>query len=295
MAETDYGKYLVTEPLWEAGPGVSNRQSPTMTFMSGTQVPGVDCYIEFGWIWGMPEPNPHVHEHVHRFDEIVVHIGGDPNDPEDLGAEVEYYLGGQPLTFTTTSAIFVPKGVRHGPHTWKRYRKPHISMAIMIGAGTAREAWGERSGIRKPKTELPKKTDDADYERYLVRKPVHGHGSSNLTVMSKDLVGEADHHIDLGWVRSMTDAGIHGLEAVHDRDEIFFHIGGDMNSPLNLGAEVKFIIGGQTMVTAGTCGLWIPKGTKHGPFTRENLRKPFIQMSYRVGDVRDKIELPERD
>ncbi len=166
MAETDHRKYLVTEPLWEAGPGVTNRQSPTMTFMSGTQVPGVDCYVEFGWIWGMPKPDPHVHEHIHRFDEIVVHMGGDPDHPEDLGADVEYYLGGQPLAFSTTSAIFVPKGVRHGPHTWKEYRRPHISMAIMIGAGTAKEAWGERSGIRKPKTELPSKTDDVNYETF---------------------------------------------------------------------------------------------------------------------------------
>ena len=78
MAGVDYAKYLVTEPLWEAGPGVTNRQSPTMTFMSSTQVPEANCYIEFGWIWGMPDPNPHVYEHVHDFDEIILHIGGDP-------------------------------------------------------------------------------------------------------------------------------------------------------------------------------------------------------------------------
>ncbi len=290
MAEIDHKKYLVTEPLWEAGPGVTNRQSPTMTFMSGTQVPGADCYIEFGWIWGMPEPNPHVHEHVHHFDEIIVHMGGDPDDPEDLGADVEYYLGGQPLTFTTTSAILVPKGVRHGPHTWKKYRKPHIGMAIMVGAGTAKEAWGSFSGIRKPKTELPRKTDDVDYEKYLVRKPVYEQGSSGgdrrpstMTVMSKELVGAADHHIELGWVRGSADPSTHISETAHSRNEILFHIGGDMNNPLDLGSEVGLVLGGQSLVTNKTSGLWVPKGMKHGPFSLKKFGKPYIQMAFTVG------------
>ena len=74
----------MSEPLWEAGPGVKKRQSPTMTFMSSKQVPEANYYIEFGWIYDIPEPNPHIHEHVHNFDEIVLHVGGDPDNPEDL-------------------------------------------------------------------------------------------------------------------------------------------------------------------------------------------------------------------
>jgi hypothetical protein len=290
MAETDHRKYLVTEPLWEAGPGVTNRQSPTMTFMSGTQVPGAFCYVEFGWIWGMPEPNPHVHEHVHTFDEIVVHMGGDPEHPEDLGAEVEYYLGGQPLVFSTTSAIFVPKGVRHGPHTWKKYRKPHLSMAIMIGAGTAKEAWGERSGIRKPKTELPHKTDNVDYEKYAVKSPIRGHGPSSLTVMDKGLVEQADHHIELGWVCTGDDV-FHTQEAAHDRNEIIFSIGGDMKAPLDLGAQLEFVLGGQSLFTTGTSGLWVPEGMKHGPFALKKLEKPYLQMTFLVGGTRESHRL----
>ena len=39
MPESKYEKYLVREPLWEVGPGIKKRQSPTMTFMSSKQVP----------------------------------------------------------------------------------------------------------------------------------------------------------------------------------------------------------------------------------------------------------------
>ena len=81
MSQIDYEKYLVREPLWEAGPGVKKRQSPTMTYMSGKQVPEANYYIELGWIYDIPEPNPHIHEHVHDFDEIVLHWGGNPETP----------------------------------------------------------------------------------------------------------------------------------------------------------------------------------------------------------------------
>jgi hypothetical protein len=46
-----------------------------------------------GWIYEMPDPNPHINEHIHEnYDEIVIHIGGDSNNPEDLGAEMNSLL-----------------------------------------------------------------------------------------------------------------------------------------------------------------------------------------------------------
>ncbi len=150
MPRIDYEKYLVREPLWEAGPGIRNRQSPTMTYMSSKRVPEANYYIELGWIYDIPEPNPHVHRHIHRkYDEIVLHLGGDPQNPTDLGGEIEFHMGDQPLLFSTNTGLYVPKGTFHGPLVWKEFRKPHIEMAIMLGAGTAKEAWAD-SGITGP-------------------------------------------------------------------------------------------------------------------------------------------------
>jgi hypothetical protein len=143
----DYEQYVIRSPIREAGGPIKNRQSPTMTYMSRHHINIANYYIEFGWIYGMPEPNPHIHKHVHKkYDEIVLHIGGDPKNPLDLGGEIEFYVGGQPLTFNTNTALFAPKGLEHGPLTWKKFSKPHIEMAIMLGAGTAKEGWAD-SGI----------------------------------------------------------------------------------------------------------------------------------------------------
>jgi len=81
----DYEKYLVRKPVYESCSGFKNRQSPTMTYMSKAQVSEANCYLELGWISGLPEPNPHISEHVHDFDEIIMHLGGDPNASRDLG------------------------------------------------------------------------------------------------------------------------------------------------------------------------------------------------------------------
>ncbi len=81
---TDYEKYLVRKPIYESCSGVKNRQSPAMTYMSRALVPEADCYVAFGWIYGLPEPNPHVAEHIHDTDEIIMHFGGSPYASRDL-------------------------------------------------------------------------------------------------------------------------------------------------------------------------------------------------------------------
>jgi hypothetical protein len=121
MAKTSYKKNLIKVPHYEVGKGknINGRQNPTMTYMSDDLVPGSHTYIEMGWIFKMPEPNPHIGSHMHNFDEIVMHIGADPDNPEYLGAEIEFEVGAEKLIIDKTSALFIPKGVRHGPLTSK--------------------------------------------------------------------------------------------------------------------------------------------------------------------------------
>ncbi len=142
MAKTHYQQNLVNKPRYEVGENqeIKGRQSPTMTFMSNDLVPGSNTYIEIGWVYEMPEPNPHIHKHDHNYDEIVLHIGSDPDNPEYLGGEIEFVVGGEKIIIDKTSALFIPRGVEHGPLTWKSVEKPHIQMVVMPGAGTLKDS-----------------------------------------------------------------------------------------------------------------------------------------------------------
>lgn len=144
MAESTQNRYLVSKPVYETGPGeVEGRQNPAMTFISNALIPESNIYIAGGWIWGMPNPNPHILEHSHDLNEIVLHIGSDPDKPEELGGEIEFVVGGEQLVFNKTSAVFIPAGVKHGPLTWKKFKKPHIEMSILIGGASSKVPVGK--------------------------------------------------------------------------------------------------------------------------------------------------------
>ena len=142
MAGTHYQQNLVNKPHYEVGGNqdIRGRQNPTMTYLSNDLVPGSNTYIEIGWIYEMPEPNPHILNHDHDYDEIVLHIGADPDNPEHLGAEIEFVVGSEKIVIDKTSALFIPRGVEHGPLTWKKVDKPHLQMVVMPGAGTLKES-----------------------------------------------------------------------------------------------------------------------------------------------------------
>jgi len=290
MPRIDYEKYLVREPLREAGPGIRNRQSPTMTYMSSKQVPDSNYYIELGWIYDIPEPNPHIHEHVHDFDEIVLHWGGNPDTPQDLGGEIELYIGGQPITFNTTTGIFIPKGTPHGPLTWKKFRFPHVEMALMLECGDAKKGWG-RSGIKEAKHSIPKKTINFDYEQYVIRSPLREAGAPaknrqfpTMTYMDRKQINVANYYIEFGWIYGMPEPNPHIHRHIHRKyDEIVLHVGGDPQDPTDLGGEIEFHMGDQPLLFSTNTGLYVPKGTFHGPLVWKKFRKPHIEMAIMLG------------
>ena len=138
----DYEQFVIRSPMREAGPDhVDGRQNPTMTYLSRTQIPEVNNYLEFGWIWDVPRPPIPKMRHD-DFDEIVFHIGSDPDHPEDSGRRSSQFgVGDDLLEFDTTHCAYIPKGLDHGPLNWKEVRRPLIEFALMLGAGTMAEGW----------------------------------------------------------------------------------------------------------------------------------------------------------
>jgi len=286
MAETGYGKNFVRKPSYESGRPVKGRQIPVMTLMSNKLVPGCNKYVELGWIYEMPEPNPHIFEHRHDYAEIVLYIGGNPAGPEDLGAEIEYYVGGQPLTFNTTSAIYIPRGVKHGPVTWKKFARPHLELSILLGPGDSQETWNN-----EPQKGLPQKTDRVDYEKYIVRKPIYlpstdvikALGSPAGIYVSDELIPGCNNYIDFGWIYGMPEPNPPIPEHDHDFEEIVLNIGSDPHSPESLGAELEFSIDGQACTFNTTTAIYAPKGIKHGPMIWKKHDRPHLLMPVIIG------------
>jgi hypothetical protein len=65
--------------------------------------------------------------HNHDFNEYLVFLGTNPDDPYDLDGEVEIWLGDEEKhVITKSSTVFVPKGLYHTPIHFKKVNRPII-------------------------------------------------------------------------------------------------------------------------------------------------------------------------
>jgi hypothetical protein len=288
MPENEFKKYVVSKPIYEAGAGYKGRQSPAMTLLSSKQVPEANIYIELGWIYDIPQSNPHSYEQVHDFDEIILYWGSDSEKPQVLGGEIEISIGGQPIMFNTTTGIYIPKGTPHGPITWKKFGVPHIEMLMVLGTGSPLQEWGKRGVTRAKKA--PAKKEKIDYEQYVIRSPMResvgalsgkGRQSPTMTYMSGVQIPEVKTYLEFGWIWEVTDTiG----EMKHDNfEEIVMHIGNDPDNPEALGADMTFGLGGEEMKFNNNFAMYIPKGVVHGPLIWHKVRRPHIEMAIMLG------------
>ena len=140
MPRTKYGKYIISElkqptveaawspPLTAAGKGRGGR----VLYLDNDVVPGA-FYTECVWVLPRPAGTPPggpagrkvgTEPHTHDYDEVIAFIGTDLDDPHDLGAEVELWLGDEKHIITKSSLVFIPAGLKHCPLTFLRVDRP---------------------------------------------------------------------------------------------------------------------------------------------------------------------------
>src|SRR4030042_1656775 len=139
MPKTKSGKYILSEykPPAEEAPwsppnlgGAAKGEGGRVLYMDSKIVPGAS-YMECVWIMPRPAGTPApggrragTEPHTHDYDEVIAFIGTNNDDPHDLGAEVELYLGDERHIITKTSLVFIPAGLKHCPLTFLRVDRP---------------------------------------------------------------------------------------------------------------------------------------------------------------------------
>jgi hypothetical protein len=83
------------------------------------------------WYWKATEKEGSP-SHIHDFDEVVGFIGSDPQNPSDLGGEVEFWLEDEQYFLTKSSLIFCPSGLRHCPLRVVRVDRPFLFLAFSV-------------------------------------------------------------------------------------------------------------------------------------------------------------------
>jgi hypothetical protein len=130
MAETKYGKYIIREPL-EKG------MAPMLHICGEEGCVGAvfgNFPVEVQLLC-ISEPIAFPHPaHAHDADEIFFIFGSNPLNYYDFDAEIEIHFGeeGEKHIIDSTSIIFMPKGLIHGPIAITKVNKPFQWMHVLF-------------------------------------------------------------------------------------------------------------------------------------------------------------------
>ena len=137
MAETKYGKYIITELKKKFSSPYEMLIRPedqTEVLFLDEDVIKSSFVIETVWFWPerMNRKEPDVEPHIHDYDEVLAMFGTNMEDPHDLGGEVEAWLGDEKHMINKSCLIYLPKGLQHGPFKFTRLEKPvfHFSIGL---------------------------------------------------------------------------------------------------------------------------------------------------------------------
>lgn len=209
----------------------------------------------------------------HRSDELLMFIGSNPDDPENLNAEIELWLENDRLVLTKTSMVFVPAGVAHGRMEVKSLNKPVFQYTCHINTDTYEEI--------PARATVPEGTYAGNWvEKYAPvdgKLPTAPEGflTRLLWMDGKKLSGAP--YLEAVWFLTANDTGPE--EHTHDFDEVLGFIGTDSENPSDLGAEISFAIGDEVIAVTKSCLVYVPRGVAHSPILVPKMQRPIIHFS----------------
>ena len=135
-----WGKCFITNPyryeaFWYNSPGFDHSQFKDVVYMDKESLPnGLDPYNTcFQWKF-KPEPagTGHPLNYHPNAAERVAMIGTDPDNPWDLGGEIEFVIGNEKHVIDRPCIVYVPKMMKHGQVWFRKVDRPIIQAHVLF-------------------------------------------------------------------------------------------------------------------------------------------------------------------
>jgi hypothetical protein len=134
MAKSKYGKYVVTDLKTEMSEESKARYAKFATrvlWMDDKVVPGA---FQMNVSWYLKPQNMSTGTgHNHDVPELIGFFGSDPDNPYDLGGEIEFWMEGEKFMLTKSCIIYVPANMNHCPLILRRIDRPVFHFTIVTG------------------------------------------------------------------------------------------------------------------------------------------------------------------
>ena len=141
MAESKYGKYIVEElkipPEKQAIADTYKQYATRILWMDDAVVEGA-FHMNTAW-YLKASTTVESTSHAHDTDEIIGFFGNNPEDPYDLGGEIELWLEDEKHILTRSCMVFVPSGMKHCPLVLRRVDRPIFHFTTVTGGRYIKE------------------------------------------------------------------------------------------------------------------------------------------------------------
>ena len=287
MPQTLYDRNIIREPFYPAGEDFGGG-----TIFKHTDDDRAGVVFEYHCI---NRPDWSIKQSVdHDNWELLCFLGGNPENIDDLGAEVSLFLGdaGEEHIIANATVVSVPPGLKHGPITIKKYSRPFVLFRVL----TTREYEDRLSeaavdtdifSVKNMKNGNDVTKNGKRYWMNIVRGPFffdYEPGWTGTSIWAHN--NEYKNGTTLGYhcVNSTYDVR---FNHAHDFHELLCFLGGDPENVADLGAEVSICLGDEmeehTFNTPTIVSM--PPGLKHCPLLIKNVTRPivFLEVSMTKG------------
>ncbi|OGN96895.1 MAG: hypothetical protein A2Z77_00420 [Chloroflexi bacterium RBG_13_51_36] len=248
------------------------------------------------WVMNLKGTKPVQMElaNTHDCDEVLGFAGSDPDNPRELGAEVELWLEDEKYIINKSCFVFIPKGMKHCPMLIRKVDKPFFGFGAMPVSNYGRPWEGK---YKEASYEGKKGSPALKYAKYIVtEKPAMPQLSPDAKRMFEDQkkAGNSIEFIQFAKIQDSIVKGSFGMGAswlmnlkgtrsvqvemahTHDCDEILGFAGSDPYNPRELNGEIELWLEDEKHTINKSCLVFIPRGMKHCPMLIKKIDKPIL-------------------
>jgi hypothetical protein len=135
MPDSKHSKYIVTElkaPEFNRDFVANYKKfAKRILWIDENVVPGS---FQMNCSWYLKPNTDHApFAHTHDEDEIIGFFSSDPDNPNELNAEIEFWIEDEKFMLTKSSLIFIPGGMKHCPLLLHRVDRPVFHFSVVNG------------------------------------------------------------------------------------------------------------------------------------------------------------------
>jgi hypothetical protein len=277
MSELKYSKHIITQLKAPGFTGEVEKRYNTF----GRRILWVDKNIipssfQMNCSWylkSLPKGPP---AHTHDCDEILGFFSGDPQNPYDLGGEVEIFLEGERHVITQSALVFSPAEMNHCPLNLLRVDRPIFHFSVVTAGEYIVKPTVENKNP-KPTYKDHIVTELHEPEERKKQAPVYNRYAQRVLWMDTDVVTHA-FNINVSWYCKASTT-VDDKPHTHKEDEIIGFIGGDPAHPEDLNGEIEMYLEGERHIITKSAMLFVPAGMVHCPLNLLRVDRPIMHFT----------------